>query len=238
MPESEKPFEPEISPELRELGIDQRVYKDLTEGSRVIEQAVAEWQKKNPNKKLVVVIAGPTASGKDSFIERLHLPKEETTFLSLDRYYLGAEAIEKRYGQVNFSTPEALDVARIQHDVAAIMTAKTGEAVSVPTYNMLESRRTGEEELPIHDRLVIEGVYALDQVEIETPFRLYLHTEPDLIRQRKLRRDVKERGLAPETVKERFAKNVLPAIKDFVEPQKAKANIIVENNEEDREEYA
>ncbi len=48
--------------------------------------------------------------------------------------------------------------------------------------------------------------------------------------ERKLNRDVIERGIDPETVKERFTQNVIPATKTFVQPQQMNAEYIIHNN--------
>lgn len=179
----------------------------------------------------LVLIAGPTASGKSTLGEQLVLP-EQTTLLTLDRYYLGTAAQQNRDGVVNFSIPGALDEERLRQDVQRIVAAPIGEVVSVPTYSMIESRRGSEEPLIVRSRVIIEGVYALRFLaDMPTPFKIYMQTQRDTLLDRKLRRDVHERAIAEATVRERFEANVWPATVRYVMPQEALASIIVNNPE-------
>ncbi|MFH0952386.1 MAG: hypothetical protein V1838_04345 [Patescibacteria group bacterium] len=222
--------------DLRDFGVDQREFEDFTEGTKAFKSAINEWEDQNPDKRTEIIIAGATATGKDTFISKLEFDPDDTTQLSLDRYYLGAELMKKKYDYVNFSIPEALDRERINRDIENIRNAKEGDKVSVPIYNMKESKRTGEELITVKKRLIVEGVYGIDQFDSDSPLKAYLQTDDGVILQRKLNRDVKERNVPKETVIKRFNDNVLPAIRNYVEPQRDKARIVIKNNE-DLEEY-
>lgn len=225
-----------INPELLELGFEKNNFPNLKEGAQAVSKGIIKWEEKNTHEKLLVLISGPSASGKDTFIEELHSDPIKTTFLSLDRYYRGIEA---GGGEVkpNFSTPEALDNERILDDVKKLLESELGSEVSVPIYSMKQSKRVGEENIIARERIIIEGVFAIATVDAKTPFKIYLDTDPEIMLKRKLVRDVRDRGVSEEVVRERFIANVMPATEEYVLPQKMNASIIIESNDQELAEY-
>lgn len=207
-----------------------REFMHMEEALVATQSEVVQWETAHPDKRCLIVIAGPSASGKSTFAERLNFAPQDTTVLSLDRYYLGAGVQEKSDGKVNFSIPSALDTERLRADVAAFLAANEGEEIKVPVYGMKESARIGEENIRVTKRLIIEGIYAIDQVDANTPFKIYVDVSEDTVLERKLHRDVKERGIPEETVRERFEQNVIPATREHVVPQRDRATIVVHND--------
>lgn len=209
-----------------------REFKDLDEAVLAIREEVIAWEGANRDKRTLILVAAPTAAGKGTFVDQMAFSPADTTVLSLDRYYFGKAELEARDGKANFSTPSALDTERIRRDVHAFLIAKDGEHVKVPVFSMKESKRVGEEEIPVTRRLVIEGIYAIDQVDAETPFKIYIDVTEDTMLRRKLARDTTERGIPEEVVKERFEQNVRPATRQYVVPQRDKASIVINNDKE------
>jgi uridine kinase len=214
-----------------ELGLKPE-YEDLAEGASRLREALAAWEKNHTDQRALVLIAGPTAAGKDTLIKALNLDDQNTTHLGLDRYYLGTEDQQELYGQVNFSLPAALDQKRIEADIEKMLQAKEGEKVRVPVYSMQKSKRTGEEEIEVKKRVIVNGVYTFDQVKAETPFKIYVQAKPEELLARKIARDTTQRGVPEEVVKQRWDQNVLPAIKEHVEPQKKQATVIINNHDQ------
>lgn len=226
-----------INPELAELGLSKAEF-DFSNEIPLIADAIAQWEKKNPDQHSLILIAGGTATGKGTFIERLNFDTENTSHINLDDYYLGEEVMNRELGFVNFSIPEAIDTKRLNIDIQKILSAEIGEIVLIPKFDLKMSKVSGNKELVVKHRIVIEGVYTIDQVEAATPFKIYIQSSPEIMLKRKLVRDVKERGLSPEIIKERFLSKVMPAMEQYVEPQKSKATIIVNNEEERLPEYS
>jgi uridine kinase len=214
----------------QDFGIEKMEYANLTEGSEALVNSMLKWEADHPDEKNFIIIAGPSGSGKDTLIKEIAHSPDEETHLSLDRYYLGSELQKRRQGRVNFSIPEALDQERIQDDIEKINNAQVGDVVEVPLYSMSHSKRVGQERLHVRRRIIIEGVYALNQVHQDTPFKIYVDARPDTLLERKLHRDAEERGIHPDLVKKRFQENVLPATEEFVVPQKELASIVIHND--------
>lgn len=187
--------------------------------------SIEAWEASHPGKRSVILMAGPTGSGKSTLAAKM---KESGTILSLDRYFISPAITGD-----NRSIPHVLDTALIATDVAAMLMLPIGAEYEVPVYDFENSRRGGSEKLTIQRRLVIEGVYALRFFQnLDTPFKVYVTARLKLLRDRKVERDVRERGRSREEVIKRFKETVIPAVWDYVRLQKPLATYLV-NTEKD-----
>jgi len=78
--------------------------------------------------------------------------------------------------------------------------------------------------------LVVEGIFALYYPEI-LPFcnlRVYVDTPDELCFERRLKRDIEQRGRTPESVRRQYDATVRPASLAFVRPSARNANLIVD----------
>jgi uridine kinase len=205
------------------------IYENFQEGIARVSQQCQIWEREHSDQHDLVLVAGPAGSGKSTFAEMI--ATDDTLVLALDRYYLGAERQKEEQGTVNFSIPEALDWERLNEDLEKLLISKSCEPVMVPSYSMRESARVGEEEVLSKPRIIVEGVYAL-RLERETPFKIYIEVSDELLLNRRLKRDMIERGISEGTIISRFNEKALPALNEFVKPQRKSAAFIIENNSE------
>lgn len=136
-----------------------------------------------PEPVRLVLIAGPTSSGKTSFSRRLAvqlLANGRRPFpLSLDDYFLPrGRSPRDAEGRPDFETLEALDLELLNKQLLALL---KGRKVTIPRYNFLLGRseegptvRLGREHI-----LLIEGLHGLNpalvpQVPPESIFRIYV----------------------------------------------------------------
>lgn len=131
----------------------------------------------------VVLIAGPSASGKTTFSKRLAVQLLANGLrpfpLGLDDYFLErARTPRDASGQLDYENLHALDVARFNEDLLALMAGKT---TRLPHYNFI----TGQSEpghtvtLGSDTVLIIEGIHGLNpalvpDVPTERLYRVYI----------------------------------------------------------------
>lgn len=118
-------------------------------------------------KKRVILIAGPSSSGKTTFSHRLSIQLEIAGLrphpISLDDYFLDREKSPKdQFGNYNFETIASLDVELLSKHLNQLL---SGERISLPTYNFLTGRREyrGKKlQIGEKDVLVLEGIHGLN----------------------------------------------------------------------------
>ena len=132
----------------------------------------------------LVLIAGPSSSGKTTFSKRLGLQLRVNGFdphaISLDDYFVDRDTTPRdAEGQPNFECLESLNTARFNDDLNRIL---AGETVTLPRYSFKTgtSSDTGDTIVP-NDRtiLVVEGIHGLNpQLTAQIPdphkFRIYV----------------------------------------------------------------
>ena len=176
----------------------------------------------------VLLISGPSSSGKTSFLRRLNTQLFVNGFrpvpLSLDNYYLdrGRTPLDSE-GKPDFDVLEALDLPLLQAQIRQLV---EGEPVQVPHYDFVTGSRAAEH-TPLrvgpHEILVIEGIHALNpelvgRINRNLLFKIHVSalsglnidmvnrvptTEIRLIR--RIVRDYRTRGIQPEQTLEQWA---------------------------------
>jgi uridine kinase len=180
---------------LSELCIDGRVSQliRVAEGfhekriSRIADQIAAARDRIR-----IISIAGPSSSGKTTFIKRLTVQLQidgvNPVALSLDDYYVDRERTPRdEQGGWDFEALEALDLPRLQEDVRRLL---AGQAVRTPRYDFKagRSQQQGGHELQLHpgDALMLEGIHGLNPRllgDIPGPgelFRVFIHPATSL----------------------------------------------------------
>ncbi|MCA9681747.1 MAG: cyclic nucleotide-binding domain-containing protein [Myxococcales bacterium] len=115
----------------------------------------------------IIGIAGPSSSGKTTFIKRLSVQLEVAGIspvnLSLDDYYVDRERSPRdEAGEHDFEALEALDLALLRSQLQALV---AGETVATPRYDFKAGCRVPGPGVPLslqpHQVLLIEGIHAL-----------------------------------------------------------------------------
>ena len=121
----------------------------------------------------VVLIAGPSSSGKTTFAARLavqiRVNGARPHVISLDNYYLNREDCPRdEFGEYDFETIRALDTAQINKDVRDMLDGKT---VQIPRFNFLTGKREYKGnfiKLSPNDVLIMEGIHGLNPITSES----------------------------------------------------------------------
>lgn len=188
---------------------------------------IAEMIAEKPEKKLVM-IAGPSSSGKTTFSHRLSIQLMAHGLkphpIPVDDYFVNrSETPLDEYGMKNYECLEAIDVKQFNEDMTRLL---AGERVELPTYNFLTGcREYGKgkfKQLGKDDILVIEGIHCLnDKLSYSLPkdskFKIYISaltqlnidehnriptTDGRLLR--RIVRDARTRGTSAQSTIERW----------------------------------
>ena len=176
----------------------------------------------------MIGIAGGSASGKSTFARSLAkvAGSGQAIILELDRFYrpLGPADNEAEF---NFDEPSALDFALVESVISELFENGHSEA---PVYDFATHDRMGYEPLSAAPLVIVEGLLAL----WHEPLRELLHCKifvdaPDHLRfERRMHRDVRERGRKPISVERQWTETVLPMHECYVEPTKQHADRLVD----------
>lgn len=143
---------------------------------------IAERIAENPKIKIILV-AGPSSSGKTTFSKRLSVQLAASKLrpipLSLDNYYLTHDKTPlDEFGELDFESLYALDLPLFNEQLQALL---RGEEVQTPKFNFeTEQRELGPKvKLSENDVLVIEGIHGLNpeltsSVPDENKFKVYV----------------------------------------------------------------
>lgn len=181
------------------------------------EQGIADIAQQIVEKKSrIILIAGPSSSGKTTSSRRLAvqlLARGISPYpLELDHYFVDREKTPlDENGDHDFEAIEALNLERLAHDIEKLV---SGEEVQLPRYNFKTGRSEEGDVIKLRDGqpLILEGIHGLNPRLIperwsDSAFRLYVSalTQLNLDRHnrvsttdtrliRRIVRDARERG--------------------------------------------
>ena len=134
--------------------------------------------------KRIILIAGPSSSGKTTFSHRLSIQLRAHGLkphpIPVDNYFVNREDTPlDEYGKPNFECLEALDIKELNKDLQGLL---VGEEVELPVFNFVTGKREmSGEKMQIGDRdvLVIEGIHSLNDamtysIDQSNKFKIYI----------------------------------------------------------------
>lgn len=185
-----------------------------------------------PFPPVVLGIAGCSGSGKTTLAAELARTLSGIHF-HLDNYYrdLSHLPFAERIRQ-NFDDPDMIEEPLLVQHIAALA---RGEGIDRPLYDFATHTRVqGRSERVTPGRfLVVEGLFALCYPELLPLYslRVYVDTPDDICFERRMRRDIEERGRSPESVRLQYEATVRPASLRFVRPSGAFADLTVDGTD-------
>ena len=194
----------------------------------------------------VVLLAGPSSSGKTSTSHRLCLELlaqgKQPVALSLDNWYLGGTDIPlDAEGKKDYESVYAVDLKQLEEDLQALI---AGKEIALPTFNFAEEKREylGETlQLEQDTIMVIEGIHALNpllsaHIDAACKYKIYaspmspvsLDGEtwvPTSVHRllRRMSRDLRTRGKSPQATIASWP-SVMEGEDKWIEPFRSEAN--------------
>ncbi|HTX92460.1 MAG TPA: nucleoside kinase [Anaerolineales bacterium] len=195
----------------------------------------------------VVLIAGPSSSGKTTFSRRLAvqlLALGRSPFaLELDNFFVDRDKTPKgEDGQFDFEALEALDLEVLGRDLSRLL---AGESVQLPKYNFKAGQSEPGETIQLGPEhiIIMEGIHGLDPRLVPAPvarqaFRIYVSalTQLNLDRHnrvsttdtrliRRIVRDTRERGYSAAQTISRW-ESVRRGEKKYIFPYQENADVM------------
>jgi len=186
------------------------------------------------NKPFIIGIAGGSGSGKTFFLKCFmeHFSKQEVCLVSQDDYYfpVAHNMTKEENKHYNFDLPDTIDHQQFEDDISKLLNWKTilkkeytfNNTDIVP--KMMEIKPA-----PI---LIVEGLFILHFKKISEllDLKIFIDADDEIALQRRLKRDLIERGYSHDDVMYKWINHVVPAYKEYLLPYKNDCHNIIVNN--------
>ena len=175
-------------------------------------------------------ICGGSSAGKTTLTRHLleRLDERDVSVLAFDAYYRDLSHLpftERRRG--NFDHPDSLDRDLFLQHLDAL---RHGIDVDVPIYDFSTHTLTGRfERVEAAPLLLVEGILllAFEEVLERLDYSIFMDVPEEVRLQRRIHRDVTERGRPEDHVRRQFAATVAPMHDAYVQPSRHQADWIV-----------
>jgi uridine kinase len=226
-----------------------RVREVILVSEALHEQRVTEIARQiasSKDKIRVVLIAGPSSSGKTTFSKRLSvqlLSHGVTPFpMEMDNYFVNRELTPiDENGEFDFESIKALDTDRLSLNLRDLI---SGMPVQLPRYNFITGRSEAGDTIKLESEgiIILEGIHGLNPdlipaVPAEQAFRIYVSalTQLNLDRHnrvsttdtrliRRIVRDARERGYSASVTIQRW-ESVRRGEKRYIFPYQENADV-------------
>nr|MBC7611554.1 uridine kinase [Pseudopedobacter sp.] len=185
------------------------------------------------SKPYVLGVAGGSGSGKTFFLNCFlnHFSEEEVCLLSQDDYYINVgEMTAEEISFHNFDLPSCIDIKQFEADVNQLLDYKTIYKQEYTFNNPNPKPKILEiKPAPI---LIIEGLFIYQYKRIDPLFdyRIFIDADSEIALERRLNRDLIERGYSEEDVMYRWKNHVMPAYNEFLLPHRKRCDKIINNS--------
>ncbi|UIR57159.1 uridine kinase [Sphingobacterium sp. SRCM116780] len=191
------------------------------------------------NKKPYVIgIAGSSGSGKTFFLNCFlkHFSPEEVTLISQDDYYIPANTKTQEENRLyNFDLPTSIDRDAFYKDINNLFEGNTIYKEEYTFNNpAIKPKMLEIKPAPI---LIIEGLFIYHYTEVNhlIDHRIFLDAEEQIALERRLRRDLIERGYFEDDVMYKWVNHVVPSYNEYLLPFKDTCDQVIINNTDDPE---
>lgn len=182
-----------------------------------------------PFPPIVLGIAGCSGSGKTTLAAELARTLGGIHF-PLDHYYVDLSHMPpvERTRQ-NFDDPALIESPLLVAQIAALA---SGESIERPLYDFSTHTRIPDRTETVRPGafLIVEGLFALWYPDLLPLYQLkvYIETADELCFERRLRRDVTERGRTRESVRRQYDATVRPSSITWVRPSAVNADLLLD----------
>ncbi|MBB68982.1 MAG: uridine kinase [Flavobacteriaceae bacterium] len=183
---------------------------------------------------IIIGVFGGTGSGKTTIVNQIvsDFNASDIQVISQDAYYKDNSNITyDARCLLNFDHPEAIDFELLYQHLSAL---KNGETIEQPVYNFKTHNRTDKTlEISPKKILILEGILIMNYPKLRSllDLKVFIDTNSDMRMERRVNRDISERGRTPKEVMDRYINTLKPMHDQFIEPMKIHADMVIENHE-------
>ncbi|MBB5394130.1 uridine kinase [Mucilaginibacter sp. AK015] len=186
------------------------------------------------NKPYVIGVAGGSGSGKTFFLKCFleHFRDDEVCLVSQDDYYfpVGHTMTKEENKEYNFDLPSTIDYDHFESDIFKLLNNESFIKQEYTFNNpdvipkMLEIKPA-----PI---IIVEGLFIMHFGRIKDilDMTIFIEADEEVALQRRLKRDLHERGYSNEDAYYKWINHVVPAYKEYLLPYRDVCDKIVINN--------
>ena len=182
------------------------------------------------NTPYFIGICGGSGSGKTTFCKQMVnlLGEERVLHISQDSYYrdLAHLSLEER-AKINFDHPDIVEFPLLVSHLDELFFGKT---ILLPKYDFSKHIRINNSDIIMPKPIVlVEGIllFSDEATQKRLNHKVFIDAPEDIRFERRLKRDVKERGRTMESVHKQFQSYVKPMHNLFVEPARSLADQVI-----------
>ncbi|WP_413667012.1 uridine kinase [Mucilaginibacter sp. Mucisp86] len=186
------------------------------------------------NKPYIIGIAGGSGSGKTFFLKCFleHFTADEVSLVSQDDYYIPVahNMTKEENKEYNFDLPSTIDHEHFQQDISKLLNK---EAILKQEYTFNNPDAIPKMiEIKPAPILIVEGLFILHFKDISEllDLKVFIDADEDVALQRRLKRDLIERGYSHDDVMYKWINHVVPAYKEYLLPYKDECDRVITNN--------
>ena len=179
---------------------------------------------------VIIGVTGGSGSGKTSVSRAIFdsLNGHSLLMIQEDSYYKNQDDIsfDERV-KVNYDHPNAFDTDLLIEQLGDLLEWK---AIDIPVYDYVQHTRSKK---TVHvepkEVIIVEGILVLNDPRLRDlmDIKIFVDTDDDIRINRRIQRDLEERGRSLQSVIDQYLSTVKPMYHQFIEPTKRYADIIV-----------
>ncbi len=185
------------------------------------------------NKPYVIGVAGSSGSGKTVFLNCFlkHFSQHQICLVSQDDYYkkLTVEMTPDENKHHNFDLPDCIETQQLEDDINNLLAHQTVYKQEYTFNNPLAKPKILEiKPAPI---LIIEGLFIYHYAKVNPLFdyRIFIDAPEEIALERRLKRDLVERGYSADDVHYKWNNHVKPSYQKYLLPHKETCHQVIIN---------
>ena len=177
----------------------------------------------------LIGFCGGSGAGKTTLVSQLlnHYGNKAVA-IELDSYYKDSPGLTfKEREKINFDHPDSFDIDLLKEHLILL---KSGNEIKKPIYDFkTHKRQKNTNTINPNTLIFLEGTlifYFIELINIIN-LKIFIETKESIRYQRRIDRDIKQRGRTIFNVKEQYQSTVKPMHEKYIEPLRSVAEVII-----------